>query len=49
MKEFGLYFCFLGCTCYMIQSYRMMFEKSNEESYCNAILLLIHVLKVMRY
>nr|BAX36483.1 Dicer4 [Planococcus kraunhiae] len=48
LEQFGTYFCYLCCELYIVQLYRIMFEKSNDELYCNALMLMITVVKAIK-
>ncbi|XP_065211449.1 endoribonuclease Dicer-like isoform X2 [Planococcus citri] len=48
LEEFGTYLCYIGCELYIVQLYRIMFEKSNDELYCNALMLMITLVKAIK-
>ncbi|XP_065211451.1 endoribonuclease Dicer-like [Planococcus citri] len=48
LEEYGLFFCYSGCNMYITQLERIMTEKKEEKVYCDALLMMINLLKVIR-
>nr|BAX36482.1 Dicer3 [Planococcus kraunhiae] len=47
LEEYGVFFCYFGCDFYVTQIERIMMDKKDEKVYCDALMMMMNLLKVI--